>query len=263
VLTRKSKAPDAGPPRVIPAVDVLGDEAVRLHRGDYGRVTSSNAEPLELVARYARAGAEIVHLVDLSGAREGRIRPELVRRAVASASPARVQASGGIRSLRDAEVLVDAGAARVVVGTAAFGDGDALARFAEALGDRLVVAVDVRDERVAIGGWTRTTRISVDDAVERCLAAGARRLLCTAIDRDGTLAGPAVALVERVVKASHLPVLAAGGVRSGDDLAALGRTGCEAVVVGRALLDGVLPLSVVRSPPWTDETPSASARLTE
>lgn len=242
MLTRQEEQP---PFAVVPAVDLLGAEAVRLHQGDFELVTNRRADPFALVESYREAGADLVHLVDLDGARAGTLRPEIVRRAVVSAAPARIQASGGVRSVRDAELLLAAGAARVVVGTAAFAEEDALARFAEALGDRLVVAVDVRDGLVAVGGWKEATSITVEEALERCRAAGVARILCTAIDRDGTLAGPDVDLLERVCSACGIPVLAAGGVSSLDDLAAVARAGCEGVVVGRALLEGRLPLSVL------------------
>ena len=229
----------------MPAIDLLGADAVRLRRGDYAQVTNRRADPLALVEGYRDAGAELIHVVDLDGARAGRIRPEVVRRTSLTAAPARVQASGGVRSLDDAERLLEAGAARVVVGTAAFADEDALDRYAHALGERLVVAVDVRDGRVAVGGWTETTTVTVEDAVDRCKRAGVGRLLCTAIDRDGTLEGPDLGLLDDVCARSALPVLAAGGVRTVEDLDALARTGCEGAVVGRALLEGTLPLSAV------------------
>ena len=231
--------------RIIPAVDLLGTDAVRLRQGDYEQVTNRHTDPLALVVNYRDAGAELIHLVDLDGARRGEIRADMVRAAVLAAAPARVQASGGVRAPADAERLLDAGAARVVVGTAAFADEGALERFADALGERLVVAIDVRDDRVAVGGWTQTTAITAEEASERCRAAGVRRVLCTAIDRDGTLAGPDVALLERVCGGAHISVLAAGGVRSVDDLDAIESTGCEAAVVGRAFLEGRLPLSLL------------------
>jgi phosphoribosylformimino-5-aminoimidazole carboxamide ribotide isomerase len=232
---------------VVPAVDLLGDDAVRLRQGDYARVTNRRADPLSLVESYRDAGAELIHLVDLDGARSGQIRPDLVRSAVLAAAPARVQASGGIRSPADGERLLEAGAAHVVVGTAAFSHDGALERFASALGERLVVAIDVRDGRVAVGGWLEATGITADEAAGRCRAAGVPRVLCTAIDRDGTLAGPDVDLLDRVCLTAGVPVLAAGGVRSEDDLAAIGSVGCEGVVVGRAFLEGRLPLSVLRA----------------
>ena len=222
---------------VIPAIDVLGDAAVRLERGDYDRGTAYG-EPAELATRFGAAGARWIHVVDLDGARSGRIRGDLLRRIVDAAAPALVQASGGIRSVGDAGALVSAGASRVVVGTAAW---TLLDELVDALGERLVVAVDVRDGTVRTHGWTESA-IELDDAIGRCAAAGVERLLCTSIDRDGTLSGPDVALVGRVVDGSGLPVLAAGGIRDERDIAALERTGAEGAIVGRAVLDGRLSL---------------------
>ena len=220
---------------VIPAIDVLGDGAVRLYQGDYAQVTGFG-EPAELAARFAAEGARTIHLVDLDGAKSGRVRPELVR---ALAPFARIQASGGVRSVADAEALVAAGASRVVVGTAAFGGG--LDEFVSTLGAKLVVALDVRDGIVRTAGWTESS-LALDEAIELCGGAGVERLLCTAIDRDGTLAGPDLELVGRVVERSGLPVLAAGGIRSQEDVDALARAGAEGVIVGRALLEGTLKL---------------------
>jgi phosphoribosylformimino-5-aminoimidazole carboxamide ribotide isomerase len=230
--------------QVIPAVDLLGDEAVRLHQGDYEQVTLREADPAALVARFATAGAELVHVVDLDGARSGRLRPELIADLVRAAAPARVQASGGIRSVADARALLDAGAERVIVGTAAFAEADALARFAAELGEALVVAIDCRDGKIAVRGW-ESAGLEVDEALDRCAAAGVVRLHCTAIDRDGTLAGPDLALLRHVVERSGLKVVAAGGISSESDLDAVAETGCEGAVVGRALLEGRIPLSAL------------------
>jgi phosphoribosylformimino-5-aminoimidazole carboxamide ribotide isomerase len=229
--------------QVVPAVDLLGNTAVRLEQGDFDRI-ALRAEPEELVRRFAAAGAPLIHVVDLDGARAGRIRPQLVERLAAFARPARIQASGGIRSIPDAERLLSAGAERVVVGTAAAVGDDALQRFARALGDRLVVAVDARDGRVATRGWTSEADLRPEELARRCGDTGVARLLCTAIDRDGTLAGPDLELLRQVVERSGLPVLAAGGIRSDADLAAVAAAGCEGAVVGRALLDGSLALPV-------------------
>jgi len=229
--------------QVLPAVDVLGDETVRLEQGSYDRVTVRAGDPAERARAFAKAGAPLLHVVDLDGARAGRIRPELVRRLVEAAAPAALQISGGVRSPVDVEVLLAAGAERVVVGTAAFAAPGALAEYAGAFGDRLVVAVDVRDGRVAVEGWLRETGLTAEDAAARSAGAGVARLLCTAVERDGTLRGPDVGLLRRVVAASGLPVLAAGGIASEGDLRAVAQAGCEGAVVGRALLDGRLPLA--------------------
>jgi phosphoribosylformimino-5-aminoimidazole carboxamide ribotide isomerase len=215
---------------VIPAVDVLGGEAVRLERGDYDRVVERAADPVALARRWADAGARRVHLVDLDGACGGGVRPGLVAAVAAAARPAALQASGGIRSLDDARALLDAGADRVVVGTAAWPDPTPWF----GLGDALVVALDVHDGRVRSRGWTEDAGLSLADALERLAG---RRVLLTAIDRDGTLAGPDLELVRRA-SAAGLRVLAAGGVRSPHDVEALAAAGAEGAVVGRALLAG-------------------------
>src|SRR5581483_7735558 len=204
----------SGPIEVIPAVDVLGEEAVRLHRGDYDSVVERADSPAALARRWAAAGAARIHLVDLDGARSGRVRPQLVAE-VAAASGLPVQASGGIRRPADAEALLAAGAERVVVGTAAWPDPSPWLE----LGDALVLALDVRDGEVRVAGWTEGTGL----AFER------------ALDLAGTLAGPDVELVETAA-ARGLRVLAAGGVRSPADVEALAAAGAEAAIVGRALL---------------------------
>ena len=228
--------------QVIPAVDVSGTEAVRLRRGEPGHVVARGGNPAALAARFAAARPPLLHVVDLDGARSGRIRPELVALLARVADPVPVQVSGGIRSPADAEAVLAAGAARVVVGTAALSGTSALDELVSALGGRLVVAVDVRGERVVVSGWTRSTAVSPEDLAARCAEAGVERLLCTAVERDGTLSGPDFGLLERVRDASGLPVLAAGGVRSEGDLNALAALGLEGAVVGRALLEGAVSL---------------------
>lgn len=233
--------------QVVPAVDILGEEAVRLLRGDYGRITTREADPFALIERVVEAGAGVVHVVDLTAARSGAVRPGLIAQAVAAAGSAQVQAAGGVRSTADAEALVAAGAERIVVGTAAFGDDGLLENLVSTLGERLVVAIDVRDGLVAVNGWTRATSLSVGGAVARCVSAGVGRLMCTAIERDGTLTGPSLELLADLCHESGLPVLAAGGIRSLADLAALEAVGCEGAIVGRALLEGLVPLAALAS----------------
>ena len=220
------------PIEVIPAVDVLGVDAVRLRRGVYDDIVERPGDPAELAARFAAGGARRIHLVDLDGARSGRVRPELVRLLARTVAPARLQASGGIRALAAAEAMLEAGAERVIIGTAAFPDPSP---WAAALGDAAVVALDVREGTVRSSGWTSASGLTLTDAVDRCLSGGIVRVLCTAIDLDGTLAGPDLELIASVA-ASGLRVLAAGGIRSRADVAALAASGAEAAIVGRALL---------------------------
>jgi phosphoribosylformimino-5-aminoimidazole carboxamide ribotide isomerase len=232
VLTRKLE--------ILPAIDVLGGRAVRLAGGKRDEVTLEGGEPSELSARLAGEGAERLHLVDLDGAFSGVPSIELVER-VAAAGSVPLQVGGGYRSLDAIAAALDAGADRVMVGTAALAPGfleEAVGRF----GGSLVVAVDVRDGRVAVEGWTEVSELTPAELAERCASLGVARLLVTSATRDGSLSGPDLSLVENVL-AAGLPVLAAGGIATLDDLRALRRAGCEGAVVGSALLAGRFTLA--------------------
>ncbi len=232
MLTRKLE--------ILPAIDVLGGRAVRLAGGKRGEVTLEGGEPSELSARLAGEGAERLHLVDLDGAFSGVPSIELVER-VAAAGSVPLQVGGGYRSLDAIAAALDAGADRVMVGTAALAPGfleEAVGRF----GGSLVVAVDVRDGRVAVEGWTEVSELTPAELAERCASLGVARLLVTSATRDGSLSGPDLSLVENVL-AAGLPVLAAGGIATLDDLRALRRTGCEGAVVGSALMAGRFTLA--------------------
>ena len=224
---------------VIPAVDVLDGRAVRLEQGNYGRVNLEGGDPLELVAAAARRVPPFVHVVALDAARDGGAPLELARDVVAAAAPVPVQLGGGVRSVADAVALADTGVARVLVGSAAFGPIP-LTDFVEALGDRVVVAVDVADGTVRTAGWLADSGLSPEGALARCTEAGVERVLCTAIARDGTASGPDLELIRRARAAFAGEILAAGGVRDKRDIEALAEAGADGVVVGRAWLEGTL-----------------------
>src|SRR5581483_5257557 len=220
--------------QLIPAVDVLDGRAVRLEKGAFDAVAREAGDPFELARAFAASRPPLLHVV-LHAARDGGAPVEIARRLGAAIAPVPLQIGGGVRSPADAYALLGAGAARVIVGTAAFEQGPEA--YVDALGDRLVVAVDIRDGEVRVRGWEQGSGLSADEAVDRCNAAGVARLLCTAIDRDGTLGGPDLELMERVARRFAGPVLAAGGVRGKGDLGALAALGLEGAVVGRALLE--------------------------
>ncbi len=220
--------------QIIPALDLLGDYAVRLEQGDYDRVLFRR--PIEeFMERIVATRPELIHIVDLEGARSGALRSEVVRRCVTLADSIPLQVSGGIRSIESARLALGAGASRVIVGTAVWSEPTALADYVKALGEQLVVAFDVRDGQLAVRGWLSSTGLSVDEALKRCVVNGVTRLHVTAIERDGTMKGPDLALYERVC-ASGLAVVAAGGVRDDRDVLALERVGCEAAVMGLGYL---------------------------
>jgi phosphoribosylformimino-5-aminoimidazole carboxamide ribotide isomerase len=226
---------------ILPAVDVLDGKAVRLLRGDYERIEVDAGDPLELVRRAAQAVPPLVHVVALAAARDGGVPLELASAVVAAAAPVSVQLGGGVRSSGDAEALVGTGVARVVVGTAAFGETP-LREFVDAIGDRLAVAIDVAGGIVRTAGWLESSELTTEEALRRCVDAGVATVVCTAIDRDGTRAGPDLDLLREVRRRFGGRVLAAGGIRDAADVGAVRRLGLDGVVVGRAWLDGTLAL---------------------
>jgi len=222
---------------VIPAIDVLEGRCVRLREGRREQVTIEGGDPAEAARRFADEDAAWLHLVDLDGAFSGRPTPTLVEQVAAAQVP--VQAGGGLRDAEAVQAALDAGAARAIVGTAALDDVEALAgRFEE----QLVVAVDVRDGMVVADGWTTETTVRAAELARRCAGAGVRRLLVTSTRRDGSLAGPDLELLSDTLEAG-MPILAAGGIATLDDLVALRDLGCEGAVVGSALWSGRFGLS--------------------
>ena len=232
----------ANPFVVAPALDVLEGRCVRLAQGERERVTVEGGDPGEAARRFVAEGAPLLHLVDLDGAFSGNPSPGLLERVVEAAAGVPVQVGGGYRTLEAIEAALAAGASRVLIGTAAAGP-EFLAEAAPRYGEGLVVAVDVRDGRVALEGWTAATPLTPTELVERCAEAGVARLLVTNVRRDGSLEGPDLELLEEVLAASSLPVLAAGGISGVEDLRRLRALGCEGAVLGSALWLGRLTLA--------------------
>jgi phosphoribosylformimino-5-aminoimidazole carboxamide ribotide isomerase len=224
---------------VIPAIDVLEGRCVRLSEGRREQVTIEGGDPAAAAAGFAADGTTWLHLVDLDGAFSGRSTPGLIELVVEAAAGILVQVGGGLRDAAAVEAALGAGAARAMVGTAALTDVEHLA---ERFGDRLVVAVDARDGKVVADGWTTESELTAGELARSCAAAGVQRLLVTSTRRDGSLAGPDTELLAEMLEAG-VPVLAAGGIASLEDLATLRDLGCEGAVVGSALWSGRFSLA--------------------
>jgi phosphoribosylformimino-5-aminoimidazole carboxamide ribotide isomerase len=224
---------------IVPAVDVLDGKAVRLLRGDYDSVEVDAGDPLDLVRRAVATSPPLLHVVALGAARDGGAPVELAGAVVSAAEPVPVQLGGGVRSVSDARALAGAGVARVMIGTAAFGDTP-LEEFVDAV--ELVVAVDVADGIVRTAGWRESAGLTTAQALARCTDAGVRNVLCTAIERDGSRSGPDLELLREVRAGFGGSILAAGGIRDAADVDAVRTLGIDGVVVGRAWLDGTLQL---------------------
>ena len=224
-----------------PAIDIQGDRAVRLRRGRFDQATVYAADPLDAARAWADAGARRLHVVDLDGAREGRPLALGHVHRIAEALDLPVQYGGGLRTLESLGAALKAGAARVVVGTAAHRDPELLDAALERHRERLAVAVDVRRGRLATHGWTRTAEVDGRDAVRRLRDRGVQALVYTDAERDGTMEGPDlddVAAVARAAQGGRL--IYSGGVAHLEDLerlAALGGPALDGVIVGKALYE--------------------------
>jgi phosphoribosylformimino-5-aminoimidazole carboxamide ribotide isomerase len=226
---------------LLPAVDILEGKAVRLTRGEFDQRTVYDADPLDAARRWIDQGARSLHVVDLDGARSGApVNLEQVRRITAEAEVP-VQVGGGLRTIGAVREAIAAGAARVLLGTAAYVDVDFLDQAIAEFDDRVVVSVDVRGGRLAAAGWTEQTDIPLEAVVEHLNARGVRRFVYSSIDRDGMLAGPDLDGARRVAEAVRGSYTYSGGVSSLDDLRALvelRQVNLNGVIVGKALYEG-------------------------
>jgi phosphoribosylformimino-5-aminoimidazole carboxamide ribotide isomerase len=225
---------------LLPAVDILDGKAVRLARGSFDEQTVYDADPLEAARRWVQGGARALHVVDLDGARSGApVNLEHVRRIAAEVSVP-VQVGGGLRTIEAVADAVRAGAARVVLGTAAYRDVDLLDEAISRYGDRLVVSLDARGGRLAASGWIEQTEIPVESVIERLGARGVRRFVYSSIEHDGMLAGPDLEGVQRVAKTVRGSFIYSGGVSSLEDLRAIAelrQVNLTGVIVGTALYE--------------------------
>lgn len=228
----------------IPAIDLRDGKVVRLFKGDYDRQTTFDVDPLVLAQRYANDGAGWLHVVDLDGARTGRFENLPTLGGIAALGALQVQAGGGIRDEEGVFRLLDAGVSRVVVGSIAIREPQTVAGWIARHGaERIVLALDTRFRDGAwtlpSAGWTADEASTLDELLPFYADAGARHLLCTDIDRDGTMTGPNVELYDHVARiAPSFEIQASGGVRSLDDIESLASRGVYGVILGRALLQG-------------------------
>jgi phosphoribosylformimino-5-aminoimidazole carboxamide ribotide isomerase len=225
---------------VLPAVDILDGKAVRLVGGEFDAQTVYDADPLEAANRWVEQGARGLHVVDLDGARSGTpANLEHVRR-IATAVDVPIQVGGGLRTSAAVNDAFDAGATRVVLGTAAYGDVDFIDDVLGEHGNCVVVSVDARNGRLASSGWTEQTDIPVESVVATLGARGVRRFVYSSIDRDGRLAGPDLEGATAIAQAVRGSFVYSGGISSLDDLralAALRQVNLTGVIVGKALYE--------------------------
>jgi phosphoribosylformimino-5-aminoimidazole carboxamide ribotide isomerase len=229
-----------------PAIDIRGGKAVRLLQGDYARETTYDADPVDAAKRWAEEGAVFLHVVDLDGAKAGEPRNLDSVRRIAAAVECPIQVGGGLRDPASVTAVLDAGAERVVIGTAALRDPAFLAESLDTHGERVVVSVDARNGKVALAGWLETSDVDVATAVADLGERGVVRFLCTAIEVDGTMEGPAVEELSRIAAATDALVIASGGVGQISHLEALAQldaSNLDGAIVGRALYENRFSVS--------------------
>lgn len=237
----------ARPFEIMPAIDLRDGRVVRLRQGDFAREIAYDDAPTVVAERFAAAGTRWLHVVDLDGARtgvpaHGRAIAEIV---TAVGEQIRVEVAGGLRDVNAVAGVLAAGAARAVVGTAALHDPAVVGRLVAAHGSRrIAVAIDVRDGRAVGHGWALDAfGIDVDEAIERLADGGVETFEVTAIERDGLLVGPNLALYEHLVGLDRGAIIASAGITTLDDIRALREIGCVGAIIGSALYEGRLRLS--------------------
>jgi len=228
---------------VIPAIDIRAGRCVRLIQGDYSKETIFADNPMEMAIKWESEGAKYLHIIDLDGAKEGSAVNMDVISKICADSAARIQVGGGIRDYETAARYMDVGVSRVIMGTSAVDRTDELERILKSIGaESLVVSVDAREGIVALDGWTRESRVTVETVVKNIEALGVKRCMYTDILKDGTLSEPNYAGIENVVSSTNMKIMAAGGIAALSQLKRMSIVGVEATIVGRALYTGDIRL---------------------
>lgn len=230
---------------IIPAIDLIDGRVVRLHQGDYSAERSYGDDPLARLQAYEKVGAKLLHVVDLTGAKDPKARQIPLLKELLRGLNTPVQTGGGVRTEGDVRALLDAGASRVVVGSTAVKSPNEVFQWMKTFGaDRIVLALDIRIDplgtcRIAVSGWQEDSGVTIEDLMRAYEPVGLRHVLTTDISRDGTLAGPNCELYADLAKEfPNIQFQASGGIGGLEDIRAVAQTGAVGVIVGRALLEG-------------------------
>jgi phosphoribosylformimino-5-aminoimidazole carboxamide ribotide isomerase len=230
--------------KIIPAIDIINGQCVRLLKGDFNQQTTYPTNPLDLARKYETAGAKYLHIIDLNGAKCGRLQQKDLIANISAQSTLNIQVGGGIRTIYDIDERLLAGVAKVVLGSVAVQDPELTENIIDEFrAEHLILAIDVNVSAenipyVAINGWQKDSRIEAYDLISRYLDCGLNEILCTDISKDGTESGPNFNLYgELLTNYPGLEILASGGVHSLTDLKQLESTGVTGVIIGKALLE--------------------------
>jgi phosphoribosylformimino-5-aminoimidazole carboxamide ribotide isomerase len=227
---------------IYPAIDIMGGRCVRLVQGRFSDETVYSDHPVEMALKFEQMGAQYIHVVDLDGARLGRPQNTAIISEMAVNLGIPVQLGGGIRSIETIEIILCKGIERVILGTSAVNDPELVKTAVRSFGNNLAVAIDAKDEMVAIEGWAKTSEFTAVGFARKMEELGARVIIYTDISRDGTLTGPNLRAMEEMVKAVGIDVIASGGVTSKQDIKDLKNIGVAGAIVGKALYTGDIDL---------------------
>ena len=231
---------------IIPAIDIADGHCVRLKQGDMQHKTVFSRDPAAMAARWERQGAQVLHIVDLDGAMAGSPANLDALKAILKVVKAPVELGGGLRTRDDVARVLDMGVKWAIMGTSALSNRPELERCVQEFGDRLIVGIDARDGRVAVAGWTETSKVTALALARRVGRLGVGRIIFTDIATDGMLQGPNIESLRKMVEGVAIPLIASGGITTLDDvrklklLEPLGVIGC---IVGRALYSGTIDLA--------------------
>ena len=228
---------------VIPAIDLLNGQVVRLHKGDYDQATIYNENPVEEARKFKEAGFEHIHVVDLNGAKEGEFVNLAHVKKIIEELGLSVQTGGGIRSYEDASMLLEAGLSNIICSSMAAKSQEDWLQVLDNYGDQAILGMDLKDGKVAYGGWLETLDQSLEEFLQPMIERGLSTVLCTDISKDGTLEGPNIELYRDLsAQFPNLNFIASGGVSDADDLQALSQQDTYGVVVGRAYYENKISL---------------------
>ena len=227
--------------KIFPAIDLLGGKAVRLKKGDYNEVTVYSDYPPEMAEKFKEAGAEWIHVVDLDGARDGSTANFLVVAEIAK-SGLKVEIGGGIRNMETIEKYINAGVARVIIGTAAVSDPEFLKSAIDKYGDKIAVGVDIKDGMVAIKGWLEVSALECFDFCNNLQKEGVSTVICTDISKDGMLGGTNIELYKQLSERFTMNFVASGGVSTLEDIKKLSSMGMYGAIVGKAYYTGAIDI---------------------
>ncbi len=220
---------------IYPAIDIRGGRAVRLVEGDFDRETTFDADPVDAAKRWADAGAEWIHIVDLDGAKDGTGANRDAVRRIRDAVSVPLELGGGIRTTRDIKELTDIGVDRLILGSIAITNPEFVEEAIAAHGDAIAVGLDARNGKLAANGWLDQTEVDALDAAKRFAAAGLKTVIFTDIHRDGTFQGPNIDALSTLIREVPIDVIASGGVGALDDVQNIAAAGASGVIIGSAL----------------------------